>query len=314
MTGSLAPPPTNTASGRGSPCAGVVTRSVPAWTTCSCGTPRAAALRRIRSAALGVALDRDGARPLRRSGPLDADRPRTGAEVPEQLAGHRPQGGQRRRADLRLGHLAVVLEGRGGQPRRGAVCRVLLGEPHRDDVERRHGGGLGRPCRSPTVEPLGRGATVGGLCGAAQGPEDRHLGLRPPRVDQLSGYLAGRLRSGAEDDEPGAWRQVATDCRRRGADQGDDGRLLGRPAHPSASQRHGADGRVDADDLGAEDLDERRADARQERVARGEDDDLVSPHLPTEERRQSGAQRGGPGQTPLTGAAVVVLQTWCCGS
>ena len=79
------------------------------------GTPKLAALRRMRAARSRARLDRDRAQRRIGQHPFDRDRSGAGADVPQQFAAPRRQRRQRHRAHLALGDLAVVLEQRVGQ-------------------------------------------------------------------------------------------------------------------------------------------------------------------------------------------------------
>ena len=114
---SVAPPPTKIASGaRSDP-------SASGARPCDHVEARYAESSRVAGdplRALGVGLDRG-----RRAGrmaphPLDPDGPGPGSDVPQVLAGRRGEPGERRRAQVALGELAVVLEGLVRQPRRPA--------------------------------------------------------------------------------------------------------------------------------------------------------------------------------------------------
>ena len=93
------------------------------------GTPNAAALRRMRAGAIGARLDRHRAHRGMGEQPLDGDRARACADVPQQLAPERRQRGQRHRADLALGDLAVMLEQIVGETRREGDARARRARP-----------------------------------------------------------------------------------------------------------------------------------------------------------------------------------------
>ena len=79
-------------------------------TTSSPGTPKAAALRRMRAARSARCSIGDGAHGRIGQHPLDRDRAGAGADVPQQFAAPRRERRQRHRAHLALGDLAVMLE------------------------------------------------------------------------------------------------------------------------------------------------------------------------------------------------------------
>ena len=101
------PPPMKTASGIGRPASAA---GAGPSTTSRSGTPSAAALRRCAPRARRALRSATARFALARQHPLDADRAGAGADVPQHFARPRRQGGERQRADLRLGELAVALE------------------------------------------------------------------------------------------------------------------------------------------------------------------------------------------------------------
>ncbi len=79
-------------------------------TTSSSGTPKRGGVAPDPRGAVGPRFDGDGAHGRVGEQPLDSDGAGAGADVPQQLAPERRQRGQRHRADLALGDLAVMLE------------------------------------------------------------------------------------------------------------------------------------------------------------------------------------------------------------
>ena len=160
--------------------------------------------------------------------PLDGDGARAAANVPQQLAGTRPERGERHGPDLALGDLAVMLEHVVGQPRGerddlGArACLDLDG----DEVQR---------LDIVEAETIGGGAAHA-LAWATQGFE--HMQRRPREAARAEiARDRGRCgRIGGEREHAALRLERRRKSLDRPAAERHRGNIVKRPAEPCASQ------------------------------------------------------------------------------
>ena len=161
------------------------------------GRRAAAALRAIRSARAASRLDRDRAAGGVRPHPLDADRARAGADVPQQLAGQRREPGERDRADVALGQLAVVLVGVVGQPGHGGSGTAPGSATHSTAVTT---SGSVSACGQPAAVPSNRASSGRAQPGEHGQPAGAVARARPAAPATAAGVRA----VGAEHQQPPA--------------------------------------------------------------------------------------------------------------
>ena len=128
--------------------------------------------------------------------------------------------------------------------------------------------------------------------------EDGHRAVAVAGLDEQPGDLRRSRSVGREHQHPLSRREVAG----QRAVVADDLDRLGGPAHPRPGDGDRRQGREDLDGVRSEQLDQGRADARHEWIARREGHHAAAAKL-VEEGRSPGRQRRGPGTT-LDGEAV----------
>ena len=250
-----------TASGDGSPASasGALPR-----TTRSDGTPSALGVRddpRRRAARSRL----DGDRPAGPVGtqPLDRDRPVARADVPQQLAGPRPEVRERDGADLALGELPVVVVGVVGQARHlGADRRTGVGDAgDGDDVQRVAGrvrpvaGGPVAPCARPDAPSWASTVIADPPYPASTSSPATALGVAAPSLS-TSTRAPGASTRRTRGERPG--------------DRADDLDPVDGPPEPRARQRHRRRVRDDVQPVRPEHAGEGGADAVEHRVAAGQ--------------------------------------------
>ncbi len=131
------------------------------------------------------------------------------------------------------------------------------GQLKADDVEPRRRGQPGAGDAVDTREAI-----------RAEVTEDVHLARAIPGIGEEPGDLRGRGLIGGEDQHTPARSELAKDERRASAHHADDRARLSRPTELGAGECDGRDCRMDDHPLLADQLDQCRSDARDQRVAR----------------------------------------------
>ena len=221
------PPPMKTASGAGRPAS--ASGAVPV-TTVRSGTPRACGVPRDALGPVGMRLDRGGAQARMAQHPLDCDRARAGADVPQVLARMRAEGREGQGADLGLGELPVILEQASSRPGASgdgcgrspatAIATVLSGSIVAE-VEAVAPGSSRMRSRGPPM--------------ASQHRDRARRRSRARRAAPRARPASSRPRTGRARRAPG-W-MMRTIRRERPAVQRDAGRI--RPAASRAGRRRG---------------------------------------------------------------------------
>ena len=126
--------------------------------------------------------------------------------------------------------------------------------------------------RGAFVTPRSAGGAVRALVLATEVPPRGELCGSGACLHGEACNLRGAVAVRTEQDETGARGDERKEAVRGSADEGDDVDGLRRPPHPSAGQRLRRERRVDTHRLPTNCLDQRRSDARQQRVSGREND------------------------------------------
>ena len=198
---------------------------------------------RCHRAAVGSRLDADGASRAGGAHPLDGDRPAAGADVPQKRPAHRHQLGHGHRADLLLGHRAVVPEQVVRQPRHPWQQRRIR---RRDalDGQRVEGWNPVVPAFGAAVEPF--------LARAPHRGQHRHPRCAETALGQEAGDPQRGILAGGQDQKPLIGLDKGDHLLDRAAVHRQRLDIRQAPAHACGGKLKGADLRV-IDDLGGVD-------------------------------------------------------------
>ena len=179
----------------------------------------------------------------------------------------RRERGQRHRADLALGDLPVMLEqivGKAGRvsddARAGRCLNLDTDDIQLGDVAKIEAGGV----RGPDA-----------LLGAAERFEHGEPRLAEPRLGQQPRQRLGALAVGGERQHARALMQMRSDAIERAPMQRDKRNVGQRPTEPCGRQTERRRRRHDQRLVGRDMVRQHRADAIEERIARGEHADLA---------------------------------------